>query len=413
MLITSLSVIFALGLFFYAQTTPFILHHFWLIGMVASSFTLLALHVFCQSISLLSLQKAEKIFSASILTLYRKDRKIKFMSYSVSLFPLFSLILGLSFYQLAKPYNTLLLAIWIILVGINLDLIRGFFSHLSNYLDGVTVAKLLTFSVTKNSTKHSLEEISETIDALTDMAIKAIEHSQASLASSCLNELQELTQFFLSIAKKKEHSEVQLKKTEEEVNFTLSYLFQHIEAIHEKALKHASLAVCHTVITTLGKISLQAAKLEMALAAYPLYFLGNCTKKAQEINLKQVEEMAILTLLEVAKALPKERDLTSSNLQEVYFTLITQLHEISKQSFKQDKNKSIALLMQPFEQLKELFKAAPLNLHRDTALINERIDQVLAEFKTLELVLKTLPPFQAIIHPSSSPDIKESEETKK
>ena len=76
--------------------------------------------------------------------------------------------------------------------------------------------------------------------------------------------------------------------------------------------------------------------------------------------------------------------------------LITQLHEITKEAFKQDKSINISMLTQPFRDMKAFFASEKLAQHQDTPVIVDRINQVIGEFDALEVILKTLPPIPQI-----------------
>ncbi len=414
MICTIISIIFAVAVVFLPLPQEIVALN-WGRGaflIVAISFALLLFHYFLECCTMMQLQKAEKNFTPRVISLYRQDRGLKLTHLFFSLFPLVTLIMvsGSAFFNIGNKAD--LFAVWIILFGISLDLFSHAFKKTFNYLNPFAVVRLFTHAARKSIQDERESDLCDWIDALTESAIKAIYRSNISLCNDVLQELQITCKNFLEASKSISHHEIDSQSEKmgisDKISFTLSYFFQRIQLINEKALEMNLEPICSTVITTLGKVAVHAAKLDISLAGYPLYFLGTCAKLGQKKKIPDIDMKATLTLVEVAKTIPQEIDVTYLELKDTYLILVTQLHEIAKETFRQNKGTRISLLTQPFRELLDLFNTEKLSKHQDAPIIIDAIKQVLAEFETLETVLKTIPPLPDIPESTIKPPPPES-----
>lgn len=351
---------------------------------------------FFQSTLLTPLQGAEKNFTPRVINLYKQDSSLNLMNLYLHLFPLLTLLSAISMVFLTDNYKKPLLALWIVLFGLALDFFSKAYKQTFDYLNPLAVIKKFTKAAQKSIRNDKEEELCDWIDALTESAVKAIQRSNSSLGTEALNELQVITGNFLQASKSISHpsqnEETKQMGISDKVSFTLFYLFQRLALINEKGTEKGLEPICSSVVTNLGKISMHAAKFDLSLASYPLYFLGTAAKKAQEKNIPDVWQKATSTLLEIAKAIPEEIDVTYLELKDPYFTLITQMQSLAQEAFKQDKTLSVPQLAAPFREIKELFSQERLSQHPDTPAILTSLNQAIGEFDALELVLRTIPP---------------------
>ncbi len=368
----------------------------WAIVMVASSLFFLLILFLMQNSFLSSLQKAENNFTPRVITLFHQDRYLKLIKRWFYLFPLITFGLSLLLFFFDARYKLYIFACWIILLGISTDFISHIVKRTLVYLNPFSVVQMFGQAAHTSIRNGREGDLCDWIDALSETALKAIQRLNSSLCNEALNELQLITKSYLhaskSIGHPTENGDLKKMSISDQVSFTLSYLFERLQLINEKALEKRLAISCSKVVTTLGKIAVHAAKADISLASYPIYFLGACAKQGQEKGMANIAQIATATLLEVAKTIPQEIDVTYLELKDPYLTLITQMHELATESFKQDKNISISNLKQPFKELQAIFNADNLAKHQDTPVILDAINQVLAEFDTLELVLRTIPP---------------------
>jgi hypothetical protein len=243
---------------------------------------------------------------------------------------------------------------------------------------------------------------------MSEMAVRAVDNNHIALSIQALDETQHIMRNFLEASRSIGHREQdpQTKKLgiSDKVSYTLFYLFQRLEWINNSAVEKRLEAVCSKVVTTFGKLAVDAAKYDISLAAYPIAFLGKCAKAAQEKHIPEVGVKATITLLEVAKSLLSDLDVTYLELKDTFITLVTNMHELANEAFREDKNINIAFLKQPFQELKEMFSSEKLANHLDTPAILAAIQGVLAEFEALEMVMKTIPPFPEPSQEGSIPE---------
>lgn len=101
---------------------------------------------------------------------------------------------------------------------------------------------------------------------------------------------------------------------------------------------------------------------------------------------------ASCVLSEVANQLLTEIDVTYLELQDPFLSIINGLEIIAKGEFQRNKSINIAILEQPFKELKTLFEQGKVKDHPDTPVIMQNINRVLGEFDALRLVMATRPP---------------------
>ena len=337
--------------------------------------------------ALTPLQKAGQNLTPHLLTMLGKDSPILFIRVSVNIFVLFSFTIA--FYLLFQ--NPLLahhfFGIWIIVLGFVTHLLQYFLNRITSYLNPFDSIKAFSREAIKAIRNEKDQDLYQWIDALSEVSLKAIQCPSPSLVDETVNQLQLIGKLFLETSKSLTHHE-----KESQVSYTLYYLFQQLEFIWNNALKNHLEFNCSHLITAMSKMIVHAAKYDMTMTSHPLYFLQKFIKEAQKANMSDIPLKASLALLEVARVIGTELDMTYVSIQETFFSIISQLEEIAKETFRQDKTTSIKILTQPFRELKTLFNAEKLSKHQDTPMIIADLDRILSEFNALELVMKTVPP---------------------
>lgn len=365
-----------------------------IIAAVATLFLIIPMLVFGLSWS--PLQKAEQKLTPKVSNLFMKDWIIRGSLFFLLLFPLISFAMSIDLLLLNSGNPKIFIALWIILLGISLDVLFLLIRRISGYLDPFYIANLFSKEAHRSIQNDHEIELCEWIDALSEISIKAIERNSLSLCNNVDGELQRITSSFLESARSLTHQEPD-KETEargivDKVSYTLFFSLQRLEMINDKAIERKIEPVCSNLVATVGKIVISAAKYDISMASYPLHFLGRFALNAQKNGITEVGPKAICILFEVAKAILTESDVTYMELQDPYLTLVAQMQEISRVIFKQDKMMNIKILTQPFKDLKGLFATEKMAAHPDTPVILQAIDRVIAEFDALEAVMRTMPP---------------------
>lgn len=368
----------------------------WLaIGMVACSLVLLILGVLQQVMAWGPLLKAQQNSAPYVIELYRNDRAIRLTHHLLILFPLLTLFL-LAAIQLDLPLtNNQGLAIWLVFLGIACDCLYHNGARIVRYFNPFFIVNKLTETAQKDVAEDKGIDMRACIDALAEVAVKGVDGTSSSLPLTALNEMQVIARNFLNSSKSIAH-QIQDKESLEtgtdKISYTLFFLYQRLEMIFNQALQRGQETICTGVITCLGKIAFYAAKFDISLATDPIHLIGRLAQHAQSMGMNEVTSKATITLLEVVRIMLNEIDVTYLELKEPFAVLITDLHEIEKETFRQNKQIEIAQLRMPFNKIKELFAQEKLVNHPDTPEIVARANQAIAEFDALELVLKTVPP---------------------
>ncbi len=347
------------------------------ISLVAGSVVWLAT-ILLNVLIWIPLQRLEKNTIPRVGEFISKSFKWKAKQTYLSLFVLLSFVLGLS------TGNTWFLSTWVVLLGIALDCFYASCSQFAQSLNPLKGIQFLGHAAEDSIKSRKTLECCQWTDALSEVALKSIQNGSLSLSDTALKELESVAN---SVVIK---YSVNLEDKTEQI-FLLSYLFQRFQLLHSKAVDAHIEPVASFIIASLGKITLLAAKTDPSLVALTLYFLGECTADAQKQGLNEVAVKATLTLQEVAKEASEDERILRMSTKELYLNLINQQEKIAKTTFKQDKTINLALLTEPFRELKKLFLEGKLASHPDAEIISQDLSRVLSEFEALEVILKTVP----------------------
>lgn len=368
--------------------------------MISASLGLLLLLPLGFMFSWVPLQKAEMNSTPRVLEMFHKDKRVLLTSSWLVVFALatFAFASDIIFPSLSqKPW---FFPAWIVLLGISTDAILGFLKRVLSYVNPFAVIKMFTKQAKVDIQNNRELDLCDSIDALAEMSIKGIEKHSTSICHAALEEEQQIIKQFLlaskSIAHVTQDAETKSMGITDKVSYTLFYLYQRLDIIFGKALKNQLEPTCSNIITLLGKISIDAAKYDVSLASAPLRFIGKCGKRAQDQGLEESAVTASCVLLEVAKEMISEIDLTYYEIKDPFLSIINGLEVMSKEAFKRDKTMNITLLMQPFKDLRTLFENEKIKTHQDTPVIVQNIDRVLGEYEALLIVMNTIPPVPKI-----------------
>lgn len=343
------------------------------------------------------LQRAEQDITPRILFLFRIDRPLRIVHGILLFFPLISYFIAIDVLFLHLFSLQVVLSIWIFLLGMTLDALHHSLTRVSKCLDPFEVVKMYVHEATICIQDEREQDLCDWIDALSEISLHSIERGSNVLCNESAHALQQVARLFLDSSKSISHVGQTDKQAQEmgitdKVSFTLFFLMQRLEMINDKAAEKRLEPICSNLVTEMGKIAITSAKYDISMPSYPLSYLGRISLVAQRHHLTEVGSKALCTLLEVAKSILTDIDITYLELQPPFFSLISQMEEITKEMFRQDKSISIKLLIQPFKDLRELFTTEKLAQHQDTPAIIADIDRVLGEYVALEEVLRSVPP---------------------
>ena len=377
-----------------------VFHWLWFVG---AAFVLFFIYALSLIFSWSPIQKVQQNLTPRILDVFNKDKKIRLAGIYLSLLILFFLYMAINdslVKVLGERINT---AISFILLGIGIDFTLLVLSRMTHYINPFNIASECTHQAIKSAMSGDDQELTQWIEAVAEVGINSAGRSLPSLCNQAVTDLQLITKEYLSASKSFAHRvEKKAEGESDPVSFTLFFIFQRIEIIFSKALEMGLEPIISTVISSLGKITIDSAKYDMSLSTYPIHYLGTLALKAQKKGMDEIGDKALVTYIEVAKIILRDLDVTYLELQEPFFTMIGKMEEISKEIFKMNKEINIGILIAPFKQLKSLFEGEKLINQQDSQLIINDLNRVINEYEQLQIVLKTLPPISSLTTEKSS-----------
>lgn len=347
------------------------------------------------SLAYLPMQRAEQSLTPRIIELFKHDHTISWIKRGILLatfIPVFLVFFPVEF--LVSPWVFGLAAL-----GVSFDLLHLLISKILNYLNPYYLTKMITKSAEKSILQSREIDLCDGLESLSEISLKALNRFSTSLCNQSLDEMREVIRHFLSasksIAVSDQEKQAQSLGITDKVSYTLFFFFDRLDMIYEKALEMHLTQVCSSILTLLGKVGLYAAKCDLTLVGYVVHYIGKFSAEAEKHHFSEVSLKGTCTLTALSKSIIDETQLTYMDLKDPFFSIITQLDEIAKTAFRQNKQTSIKFLTAPFEDLKKLFQSPKVAAHPDTPAIVKELDRVLAEWSTLETVLRTMPPIAA------------------
>lgn len=348
------------------------------------------------------LQKTEQNIAPRVIQAFKSDASLKISNFFLFAFLLLSYLAAIDAIFIGFFSTKVLLAVWTILLGIAIDALHHIYKGTLRYLNPFEIVEKFSLDADKSIRQNREGEICDWIDALSETSSKAMGKESISLALSGIDKLRQIAQDYLLAVKGvgyfNEANTPLPPGAPDRVSFTLFYLFQRFEFLFEKALSKKLEPVCSGIVSAMGKIMIYAAKYDMTIVDYPLHYLTEFAKEAENAGMPEVGSRASLTMLEVGKTILKEVDVRYVEIKEPYLAMISSMNEIAKETFRKNKSISIKLLVQPFQDLKAAFINEKMASHQDTPAIVQAIDRVLDEFATLESVLSTMPPIPDMLN---------------
>lgn len=353
------------------------------------------------------LGKAEESFTWRILDMQQKDIGNWIATGWIVFFVFASLALMIDLFWVHQFQGKWLTPIWILLLGITIDAFLYKIKKIYTYLSPFGIIQMFAHQAKKSIQNEKELDLCHWIEALSEIAYKSLEKHSTSICHEAISEMQRTSRCFLESTKTlafrpQDQQSVQMGISDK-VSYTLFYLFQRLEMIHEKAVHAHSEVTSEQIISALGKITVDAAKYDLSMASYPLYYFGKFITRDLAAGMHEIGNKATCILIEVAKAIVSQVDLTYQELKTPFLSLINDLDKIAKETFRQDKTTNIQYLIQPFLDLKNLFETNDrIKHHQDTPALIQSLDRIIGEFNTLDVVMKTMPPISTFTQPETT-----------
>ncbi len=358
--------------------------------------------VFIWAIGLQTFQKAEQNLTPRVLQLIKHDGHFKFYSAGLILTSLLAFFITINpaklehFFKISDYTSMPWIAPWIILIGLAFDFLYLTIKRIYDYVNPFSVANYFTDAAKQSVMADREIDLCNWVESLSEVAVKSLHRSSSSLCVHSVNEMRDVLRLFLDSSKSIAHVTQDKQSLSEgitdKVSYTLFYFLERFSLIYQKALEKQIEPVCSSIVTTLGKVTLDAAQCDLSLVSHPVRYIGEFCREADAQKMKEVPIKGSITLVEASRAIINNVDVTYQDLIYPFTSVINQLNETAKESFKKNKNLNIRLLTQPLLDLKQIFQSDKIASHRDTPSLMNAVDIVLAEWDTLQTVLRTMPP---------------------
>lgn len=341
-------------------------------------------------IPLIPLQRAEEKVTPRVVELFQSDRSHGWANLMLVLFPLFSYVFFFFLFDTFDSDVTLaLFAIWIVLLGNTLDLLRKFFYHFLALLNPYHVVEEYCTIAHYLESRRNVEGACDWLGALSETGNKALHRNSTTVVAEVIDKMSEVAQNFLQKWQQREMiaSEPLTDEEIEQQHYPLYFLLQRMESLFNQALEKRLEPICTSVITNLGKIAATAVRCGIPVSGFALHILGESAKAALKKDFEEVAIKASCTLEQVTKILIAEPQVASLDLKSPFLLIINQMDVLAKEMFRRDKSINLGALSQPFHELKELWQQEPLLSHPDHDTIFHELDRVTGEFVALEQVM--------------------------
>lgn len=342
------------------------------------------------------LQRSSQQLTPRLMELFKSDSALGWARAWLFIFPFATILIVFDLFIIGTYSQTLLLSLWIVLFGLSFDAIGLILKRIISYQNPDFVVSMCGQEAKRAIQDDHELDLCRWIDSLGEIGNKALESHSPSLANEAINELPGIIKVFLDASRSVAHSTPDKQAKElgisDKIGYTLFFTFQRLEVLYDKAVKNKFEPICSNIIANLGKMAIACAQLEFSLASYPIIFIGKFAKKEFQPSTHDLQLKASYTLLEVGKSIIQDTDTSYGDLKDPFLSIITQMEALAKEIFRLNKDINISFLTQPFKDLRDLFKQEKVAKHPDVPIILQNINNVLAEFDALEMVMRTIPP---------------------
>ncbi len=352
--------------------------------------------IILNTMTFLNLQHSIDRLSASIIDVFKEDRRIRYYNALFLIFPLISYVFSSLSLVAEHPFlnGERRFVLWLLLLGLEIDLIRAFIRTIGIYLNPLDTTQQFLLRAKNFSKKGDDRELLNTMDSLGEISIKALEQHSESLAMNALYKLYECLQSYFLSSRLWSSSPSKNKESEhilqERWNFVLVYFCKKLELIQQRAVLQHFESVCNEIISLLGKSILLVARYDAVLSRLPVHFLGKCEEMCRDAKMDDMIIRSSCTLQEIVKTLVNEEEYSSKEVGELILSLLKRLEEMAKAIFRKDKSINLNLIRDPFKEIIQVLKEEktfPLPFRNEVTLELERI---LGEFAALELVMRKI-----------------------
>lgn len=351
----------------------------------------LLMFTFLVALLLGPLQRATSEISPRVGQLLQKNRRLWWMLVWMAVLPLASLAAAL-FVQTEPVWGHLLLGVWLFFTGVSIDFVRAFFRQVLIYFSPMEFVDLVVERAKQAVWSGDDKDLAQLVDALGEMALRAVARRSPSFASYCVEGMSLSIQRFFEVHRRALQAATPDAEIHQRSNYLLYFAMERFEMVFGDALRSRLDTVCNYVEHSLGRVAVMAAQGDALKAAPPIRLIGTLAQQALHQNVDEIAVKANVLLVELSKMILREVDLAKFTVQEALIPVVNQLEDIAKGSFKKNKESDIKVLTHPLRELKNVLGAESLAGRDDVTTVTKAIESVLGDFQNLELILHTIPP---------------------
>ncbi len=336
-----------------------------------------------------ALQRADSGACPGLMGVARDDAGLAWLHRGLHIFPLLALLLAVS---LLIVNSSVLLAAWLVTVGLSLDLLVRYLSHISGYIDpNAAVEKLVHLGATDAENGRD-SELTDKIVILCDLGYHSLRRQTSHEALHTISALGDLLEHFMHANRRQLKSEELHSPNHMRAGYIAAFTTDHLESLCRNALFDQMDPTAIHVLTTLGNASVAAAQGSPEVACQLIQSMGRLALTALETGHFEVCIKGSLTLMETAKMLVSDPEASQNDLHKPLLTAVGQLGDIAKTQFRQDRDAELNFLTQPVRDLKAFFSNdSTLSGRKDVKIALQALETILSDFLNLQLVLNTLP----------------------
>lgn len=406
MFITICAILVSLSMIFFFPPIHFDTIYLTLVMLVGGTsvfFTTLFLNTFI----LMPFEYLEQKLIPNLTEIVRRDAPLNLGRLYLFLFILitFLCVAFISRIQDASYQDWFFLA-WLVCFAISLDVLRDSWKRLLNLLNPSFLVSHIASQAEKAIQNENRNALLNDLDSLAEIGVRSVERSKIALSTQTLQAFPPLLKTFFDSTKSIGHISRDIKQQQnirggDTSSFLIFYLLQRFELINDKALRDRQETVCRQMVMSMGRMIVHCAQFDLSMVSFPTHFLTKFGLKAQQHYFDEVAVLTTSTLLEIAKTILTEIDITYAELDDAFRAIVNGLAALARGTFKRHKETSNKVLVQPLVDLKALFQTEKMAHHRDTPAIVQQIDNVLDEFSMLEQVMQAIPPIPGMEAPET------------
>jgi len=332
---------------------------------------------------LTALHRAEMKITPRVMEMYQK-----YFRWRGTVFALFSVVSFVLFFVFMAPeekaYYLVFVALWVLFLGIAIDLFMDVLHAAAELLSPFDVIKMYGEGAESVEKQGDHAETCTWIGALAETGTKAIENESTVLGTYVIHEMRQLGKNCLEwwkdhLAEDKEAARDQI--------YPIHFMIQRLEFLFDHALARENEPVCMAIITSLSQFIVVATRCRIEISGFCIRALKSCVDVAQDEDFDDIVVKASCALEEVVKEIAVEPEVGSLEVRETFIAIIDQMETLAKGMFQRDKTINIEALSQSFYKIRELLQNEPMASHPDQSPILAEVNRVVGEFVALQQVM--------------------------